>query len=249
MLNNFQKYVRNFIVQVGKHEISPNRLEIVHNDYYDFRSMYGKILFSAYREHTIGDIVNEFGVPRECVSVFQKNRYCIDCEAYVRGEKMLEERMNNLEEKFDKNEKMLQSIYEKISDLKVETEDFIEDDYEIEPMVLKYTPEGLINAILDIGSSMYSLDESVDFLIELIRLGLGKEYYPIIREENRVLCLAFNYYDPELRDEIPKKLKVIPSLFSPVICGPESTILIIDCEKQHLRKKAYKIGISDWIMK
>lgn len=239
MLNNFQKYVRNFIIQVGNHKISPNRLEIVHNDYYDFRSMYGKILFSSYRDHPIGDVVNEFGIPRDCISKFQKNRYCIDCEAYVRGEKMLEERMDRIEEKLE----LLLDKMDADCCCEIPTEEE-EDD----PIPLEYSAEALVGAIMDIGRSMYSTSDDTDFVIALIRLGLEGEYYPIIRVEDRVICLAFNEYAPDRREELAQKLGIISSIFSPAVCGPECTVLLIDCEKQHLRAKNYKIGVGEWLI-
>ena len=241
MLNNFQKYVRNFIIQVGNHKISPNRLEIVHNDYYDFRSMYGKILFSSYRDHPIGDIVNEFGIPRDCISKFQKNRYCIDCEMYVRGEKMLEERMDRIEEK-------LELLLDKIDYDCCEEPICCAVEEGDDPIPLEYSAEALVEAIMDIGRSMYATHDDTDFAIALIRLGLGDEYFPIIRIEDRVICLAFNEYAPGRREKLAQKLGVIPSIFSPAVCGPECTVLLIDCEKQHLRAKNYKIGVGEWLI-
>lgn len=240
MLNNFQKYVRKFIIQIGNHEIEQNRLEIVHNDYYDFRSMYGKILFSAYREHPIGDIVNEFAVPRDCVSKFQKNRFCIDCEMYVRGEKMLEDRMDRIEEK-------LELLLNKIDyDCCERPSCCVEEDDD--PIPLEYSAEALVGAIMDIGRSMYATHDDIDFAVDLIRLGLKDEYFPIIRVEDRVICLAFNEYAPDRREEVAQELGVISSIFSPAVCGPECTVLLIDCEKQHLRAKNYKIGVEEWLL-
>lgn len=119
---------------------------------------------------------------------------------------------------------------------------------------ISYDRREFIAYIMNYGKSKYQpVDMSItysdelyksisDYLIEELNLD-----YVIVREEDGCIAIATPQYIRNAKEEFAKILKIIPEVFTQV-SSPMSTVLIIDCEKQYLRKAFLGIGADEWLL-
>lgn len=108
-----------------------------------------------------------------------------------------------------------------------------------------YGPKEFIADIMQIGKTMYVTNE-FETVKEYIYKKLETIGYSIVQREGRIIVIAFPQYIPNAPEKISRKLGVIADIFIEV-SGPESTVLILDCEKQWLRKKCYHLREQAWL--
>ena len=165
----------------------------------------------------------------------------------------------------------LDSLEEELSEDNCECEEEcccdIEDDI-VDPLVYfnqnwvppslkekSYHPNDFIHLIFDIGSgfySSYSLDglDSSTPILDSVRKRLLEDiscHYVIVREQKGRIAIAVPIYIKDIVNKVAKSLGVIPEIFIEV-SGPQSTVLIIDCEKEWLRSKYLGIGEEEWLL-
>lgn len=112
-----------------------------------------------------------------------------------------------------------------------------------------------ISFIMEYGRSMYDgnisdLAVDSDSLFENISDILCEELdldYVAIRTQDHCIALATPRYIKDAKVEFAKALRIIPDVFTEV-SGPMSTVLIIDCEKQFLRKAYLGLGEDEWLL-
>lgn len=116
-----------------------------------------------------------------------------------------------------------------------------------------YYPNDFIRLIFDIGSRPYSyslngLDST--FILDSVKKRLLEDincHYFIVREQKGRIAIAVPIYIKDIVNKAAKSLGVIPEMFIEV-SGPQSTVLIIDCEKEWLRSKYLGIGEEEWLL-
>lgn len=115
----------------------------------------------------------------------------------------------------------------------------------------KYDKKEFISFIMNYGKSRYipvNLDDETiyDSVSDRLMQELNLEYVSI-RLDDYCIAIATPKYIRDAKTEFAKALKIIPEVFTE-ISGPMSTVLIIDCEKQYLRKVYLGIGESEWLL-
>lgn len=133
--------------------------------------------------------------------------------------------------------------------------DVEEEIEEVEEISYKsYSRRDFIDYIMDYGKSKYQpvpmSEDYVDNLYKIISEHLINELdldYVIVREQDNCIAIATPEYVRDAKKEFAKALRIIPESFIEV-SGPMSTVLIIDCEKQYLRRAYLGIGADEWLL-
>ena len=116
-----------------------------------------------------------------------------------------------------------------------------------------YDSKEFIAAIFDIGGRKYihSLEGlDVDPILLSVREKIFEELsipYVIVRKQESRIAIAVPEYIKDAPEKIANILGIIPEAFIEV-SGPQSTVLIIDCEKEWLRSKYLGIGEEEWLL-
>lgn len=132
-----------------------------------------------------------------------------------------------------------------------ESEPF-DDDFEENKIV--YDKNEFLEFILLYGESFYKpiyiSDVKREELFDKLRSALEEipdtEYWSI-RVEGKTICMATPTYIRDGKVTVAKKLGIIPEAFEEV-SGPMSSVFLLDCEKQFLRKEYLKIRGEEWLI-
>ena len=133
-------------------------------------------------------------------------------------------------------------------------EEPIIEEYDLEAESgYNYNRKDFIGYIMAYGKCMYHKDVEYkdpddifiavsDLLVDKLNLD-----YVAVRQQDHCIALATPQYVVDAKNEFAKALRIIPEVFTEV-SGPMSTVLIIDCEKQYLRKAYLGIGEDEWLL-
>lgn len=123
------------------------------------------------------------------------------------------------------------------------------DDY-------SYDKRDFISYIMNLGKAMFHPtpelnEEYSDEILDSVSAYLGHNFadvpYFAVRVQDYCIAIASPQYIPDAKVKIAKFLHIIPEVFTEV-SGPMSTVLVIDCEKQYLRKAYLGIGEDEWLL-
>ena len=128
-------------------------------------------------------------------------------------------------------------------------------DYSKEDLDPVYRKRIFLSQIFNLGKLMYRngiLDEDeLDIVFLAVSRHLKKSipdaHYFAVRRQEYKIAIATPIYIPNAPEVIGEALGIIPDIFIEV-SGPQSTVLIIDCEKEWLRKEFLKIGEDEWLL-
>ena len=117
-----------------------------------------------------------------------------------------------------------------------------------------YDSKKFIAAIFNIGERKYEIHAlealDVDPILLSAREKIAQELsfsYAIVRKQEHRIAIAVPEYIEDAPEKIANILGIIPEVFIEV-SGPQSTVLIIDCEKEWLRSKYLGIGEEEWLL-
>ena len=117
-----------------------------------------------------------------------------------------------------------------------------------------YNARDFVAAIFNIGERKYETHAlealDVDPILLLARKKITQELsfpYAIVRKQEYRIAIAVPEYVENAPEKIANILGIIPEVFIEV-SGPQSTVLIIDCEKEWLRSKYLGIGREEWLL-
>lgn len=121
--------------------------------------------------------------------------------------------------------------------------------------VERYDKKRFITLIHDIGRRGYQSSSPETMLnpepiFESVQDRLHKFYdspYFIVREQDNCIAIAAPIFLKDAKNKIAQTLSIIPECFIEV-SGPQSMVLIIDCEKEWLRSKYLGIGEEEWLL-
>lgn len=125
-------------------------------------------------------------------------------------------------------------------------------DPKINP-VERYNEKRFITLIHILGRKRYqSFSEMLDPepIFESVQARLLNIYdspYFIVKEQDNCIAIAAPIFIKDAKNKIAQTLNIIPECFIEV-SGPQSTVLIIDCEKEWLRSKYLGIGEEEWLL-
>lgn len=123
------------------------------------------------------------------------------------------------------------------------------DDY-------SYDKREFISYIMSLGKAMFHptselYEEYSDKILDSVSAHLGNNFadvpYFAVRVQDCCIGIASPQYIPNAKVNVAKILHIIPEVFTEV-SGPMSTVLVIDCEKQYLRKAYLGIGEDEWLL-
>lgn len=127
------------------------------------------------------------------------------------------------------------------------------NDFNI-PKERPYDSKKFIAAIFNIGERKYEIHAQdaldVDPILLSAREKIAQELsfpYAIVRKQEHRIAIAVPEYIENAPEKIANVLGIIPEAFIEV-SGPQSTVLIIDCEKEWLRSKYLGIGREEWLL-
>ena len=128
---------------------------------------------------------------------------------------------------------------------------------EEEETVYNYDKREFISYIMNVGKAMFHptpvelREEYSDEVLNSVSEYLGNNFadvpYFAVRVQDCCIAIASPQYIPDAKVKIAKFLHIIPEVFTEV-SGPMSTVLVIDCEKQYLRKAYLGIGEDEWLL-
>lgn len=119
----------------------------------------------------------------------------------------------------------------------------------------EYNKREFIKSIFEIGEQMFNrniyidvdvLDSLFESTSDRLLESFDAPYFAVRRQKNQI-AIAAPVYIPNAPVEIGKALGIIPDVFIEV-SGPMATVLVIDCEKEWLRKQYLKIGEDEWLL-
>ena len=119
----------------------------------------------------------------------------------------------------------------------------------------EYKKEEFVSFIFSFGESFYNPNpyavyKNQDYIFDALRKQLetipDTEYWAI-RTEGKTICLATPIYIPNGKITVAKCLGIIPEALEEV-SGPMSSVFLIDCEKQYLRKEYLKLRGREWLI-
>lgn len=120
-------------------------------------------------------------------------------------------------------------------------------------LVERYNKKRFITLIHDIGGKKYESFPDMlnpEPIFESVQDRLLKTFdspYFIVREQDNCIAIAAPIFIKDAKNKIAQALNIIPECFIEV-SGPQSTVLIIDCEKEWLRSKYLGIGEEEWLL-
>lgn len=169
--------------------------------------------------------------------------------------KLMKEFIQFMEEKEGSEESMYDEMYDDGCEMQLDT--YPGDMCGLDIIMKRtYSKRDFIEAIFSIGESMYKPssgfydEEYLDSLFESVSEKLSEALnvpYFAVRKQKHQIAIAAPIYIPDATTEIGKALGIIPDMFIE-ISGPMSTVLVIDCEKEWLRKEYLKIGEDEWLL-
>lgn len=110
-----------------------------------------------------------------------------------------------------------------------------------------------IAAIFDIGERRYIFSPEgldIDPILLSARKKIAQELsfpYAVVRKQEYRIAIAIPEYIEDAPEKIANILGIVPEVFIEV-SGPQSTVLVIDCEKEWLRSKYLGIGREEWLL-
>lgn len=125
------------------------------------------------------------------------------------------------------------------------------DQYEVHKPKVIYTEKIFVPYILGRGDyrpfiSIWTSEDMKEAVRDKLNDIIPNSYF-IVREEGKQIALAAPMYIPNAKITVAKALGIVPETFIEV-SGPGSTVLIIDCEKEFLKKEYFNIGENEWLL-
>lgn len=114
-----------------------------------------------------------------------------------------------------------------------------------------YNRNAFVSFIMAYGRAMYHKETTLpdpDRVCALVSRFLESKIegtYVSTKAQNFCIAIAVSEYIENAPVTIAKELRIVPEVFTEV-SGPTSTVLIIDCEKQYLRKAYLGIEEEEW---
>jgi len=120
------------------------------------------------------------------------------------------------------------------------------------PTKVNYTARLFIDYIMSLGDyravleTLWTEEDMKQAVRDKLNDIIPNSYF-IVRPEGKQIALAAPMYIPNAKVTAAKALGIVPEVFTEV-SGPGSTVLIIDCEKEFLKKKYFEIGDNEWLL-
>lgn len=127
-----------------------------------------------------------------------------------------------------------------------------EENEEPVPKKETYDRNAFVSFIMEYGRSMYHKeailpdpDRVCALVSNLLESKIAGPSYVSTRTQDFCIAIAIPIYIENAPVTIARELRIVPEVFTEV-SGPEATVLIIDCEKQYLRKAYLGIEEEEW---